>query len=449
MKILHVSNGYPPQESGGIQEYLRSMSRSLTLRHKVFIFAREWDYNKNNYLINSRRDGKVIVKTVINNIAYPTDFVSSYKNSTIDEIFEEILKRNKPDLVHFHHFLGLSGNIPDIAKSFKIPYLFTLHDYWFICPCIRLITRNAEICPGSNPQCVIDYYYYHPPEMTNIFSWSPLVLKKLIQLRIKREIKSIFVNFYLNRRFEKQMPRVFIEKLIEDRSNFFRRILNSAKVLIAPSESVKKKYEEFGIYNKKIIVIPHGIDIKELNINNQIKKDNVTFAYLGGLFSFKGVHVLVEAFKKLNNPLATLVIYGDSQLDQQYFRKLKSLIGVSKNIFFKGSYKHKDLTTILSNIDVVVIPSLWSETFNIIAHEAQAARVPIIASNIGALTEIVKNNVNGFLFQPGNVEDLKNQMQTIVKNRKILERFSIQAKEPLSLEDHVSGLENIYFKILQ
>lgn len=445
MRILQVSNGYPPKEKGGIEEYVRTLSQELSKRHKVYVFAREWNHEGKNYRQRHWKDRKVQIYNVVNNVVSPPDFSLSYKNDQIDKLFKELLIKLKPDIVHFHHLYTLSGNLPLIAKELKIPFIFTLHDYWYMCPCIRLVTMDGKNCSGNNPQCVMEYYKNNPSEVVNIYKNSPLAIKKIIPVRLKREIKSWLVKLFKKRKIA---TYEMADSLINRRSEHFLTVLNLSKILIAPSQFVKDKYKKFGISSKKIKVIPHGIETEKFT--NVVKKSSkkIRFGYLGTLFEFKGIHLLVDAFKSLNaSNNAELAIYGDINQSPSYYRKLNKMAKGMKNITFHGSYNNNSLPEILSTIDIVVIPSIFPETFSLVAREAQASKTPIIAAKIGSLMEIVKDGYNGILFKPGNNIDLSEKIKMLIANKSIIKKMSSNFETPVNIRTHTVKLSNIYNNI--
>lgn len=444
MKILHVSNGYPLTDRGGVAEYVRLLSHELGEKNEVTVFAREWTYQGNQYNTRSVFDGNVGIDYITNNIAYPSDFSLSYTNNAIDKIFEAELLKRRPDVIHFHHLLGLSGNLPVIARKLNIPFLFTIHDYWYICPCTRLYTRQKTVCLGGNPECVKDYFIEHPKIITQVFSNSPNILKDVIPTRLKREIKSIIM-MYLLRHKSSSISFILAKKLIQERMEHFRKILNLGKKILVPSEFARIKCFEFGIEKKRIVKSPLGIDIGHLGIVKKTPSSIIRFAYLGYLEEFKGVDILIEAFNAVNGNVASLTIYGDQKTNPAYFRKLKKT-AKHKNIFFAGTYNREDLPGIFTGIDVVIIPSLCPESFNLVAREAQAAKIPIIASAIGGLTETVKDGVNGYIFPPGDIKNLFRKINYVSGNPQIIKKFSFNVPRPASIKEDANFIRSLYIE---
>lgn len=442
MKILLVSNGYPPKEKGGVEQYVHSIAHKLKKSNEIYVFTREYNQGKKNFANYIFEEGNLTVRSIVNNNVFPQNFVNSYINNKIDEIFEETIKVFKPDVIHFNHLLALSSNLPKVAKKYKVPMLFTLHDYWYICPCIKLITSSGDICSGSNLVCVRDYFQQSPPFLSMLFEKSPLIFRKLIPTPLLSEIRSVFANTKIINK-KRSLNNSRFSKLVKLREKHFKKILSNSSAYIVPSKYVREKYIDFGIDARKIILLPHGIDLKRIKQNlHKQKNKKIIFAYLGTFLELKGIHILIEAFNMLDRKNIELKIYGDTKTNPFYYRKLKR-ISDKGNIYFMGGYNHSDLGRILSSVDVVIIPSLSPESFNLVAHEAQAARVPVIASKIGALIEVVDGN-NGLLFNPGDVKGLAKMMNIVIGNPKLISTFSSNSKIPLSIESHVLKLVNIY-----
>ena len=177
-------------------------------------------------------------------------------------------------------------------------------------------------------------------------------------------------------------------------------VLNEADLIIAPSKLLAERYNKEGVNN--ITVLSHGVrDI----LNKDFKKDkyenisnrNITFAYVGGISRHKGIHILIEAFNRIISPKAELLIYGKMGLDIPYEKELTS-IKRHPNIEFMGFVEHTKIYDILKNVDVIVIPSICTENYPLIANEAFLSKTPIIASNVGGLNELVKNWGLGIYF---------------------------------------------------
>ena len=171
----------------------------------------------------------------------------------------------------------------------------------------------------------------------------------------------------------------------------------------------------------------------------------VRFFYLGNIVSVKGVEILLEAFESIDASEAELHLYGRSfsgkLLDsiKPYFKR--------PNIFYRGAYKHQDLPHILQNADVGVIPS-FSDNYPTVAREFLHAGVPLIASRVGGIPEIVDDGVNGVLFESGNIQDLHQQLRRAIENPEIFTAFRKAIGPIYSISDDAAQTLEIYDSIL-
>jgi glycosyltransferase involved in cell wall biosynthesis len=114
-----------------------------------------------------------------------------------------------------------------------------------------------------------------------------------------------------------------------------------------------------------------------------------------------------------------------------------------------GTFPNREIGKVLSELDVLVIPSLWYENSPLVVHSAQAAKVPVIASDIGGLSEAITHEINGLLFERGNARALAVQIRRLAEDRVLLKHLSAQARQPKSMADYVDKIEDLYKMILR
>lgn len=169
--------------------------------------------------------------------------------------------------------------------------------------------------------------------------------------------------------------------------------------------------------------------------------DVLTIGYIGAVSRVKGVHVLLEAF--VESGIDARVLIAGHCGDKVYDEELRSMCGSNKRIEFLGYMNSADF---YDRIDCLVIPSLCPDSFPTVAFESCAAGVPVVASNIGGLPEIVKDGVNGFLFEPGNVSALSGILRRLSDDRSILSALS--ANCPASVAE-MTNPELMYDKLTE
>ncbi len=168
-------------------------------------------------------------------------------------------------------------------------------------------------------------------------------------------------------------------------------------------------------------------------------------ACIGGLAWQKGVHVVVEAFERLAGP-AELWVAGSETFDPAYAQQLRAQAG--PRVRFLGGLSRAQVWACLAEVDVLAVPSLWYEAFSLIAHEAFAAGVPVIATRLGALAEVVRDDVNGLLIPPGDVGAWAAACQRLADEPSLLERLRAGVRAPLDMAQHVQRLCSVYARAL-
>ncbi|MBC7086103.1 MAG: glycosyltransferase family 4 protein [Methanomethylovorans sp.] len=243
--------------------------------------------------------------------------------------------------------------------------------------------------------------------------------------------------------------------------NIFSNILlKEACTVIALTEGMRKE-----IYRKckrDIIVIPNGIDLDkfsdgqnlnkaDLNLNhkyNSIRKEQ-KIIFVGTLRPIKGVRYLIEAMTiiKKTNPYTKLIIIGDGQ-ERGSLEKLTYDLDLRTHVSFLGKVSNDEIPKYMKGSDVLVLPSL-SESFGIVNIEAMASGVPIVSTNVGGLSYIIKDGVNGFLVNPKDPGSIAEKCLQILNDSNLKEQMSknnLSEAEKYSWDKIVERLLEVYKK---
>ena len=125
------------------------------------------------------------------------------------------------------------------------------------------------------------------------------------------------------------------------------------------------------------------------------KKNGFRFGFIGQILEVKGVHTLIEAFQEVKFGRKTrLDIWGDYTINPSYTERLRDFIADSESIYLNGRFEQNKLLDVLSKIDVLVVPSLWYENAPLVIQEAFSANIPVIATNLGGMAEIITHGIN-------------------------------------------------------
>jgi glycosyltransferase involved in cell wall biosynthesis len=201
-----------------------------------------------------------------------------------------------------------------------------------------------------------------------------------------------------------------------------------------------------GVPESRIDVVPYGVDSAGLKPGADAPASiaaPLTLGFMGSLAPHKGVHLLIEAVRKVSGDIR-LSIHGRTSDFPDYSKQLRDLAAGDERVEFHGPYLREALGTILSAMDVLVLPSLWYENTPFVALEAFAAGIPVVATDVGGLAEIVQDGVSGKLFRRGDVADLARCLQDLVDKPELLSRYRDGIPEVETLDTNVRGLEAMY-----
>jgi glycosyltransferase involved in cell wall biosynthesis len=225
-------------------------------------------------------------------------------------------------------------------------------------------------------------------------------------------------------------------------------ILRNAHAILALTEDMREKLK--CIYDTRIYVIPNGIDLeeyKDVMIIPNRKKGTKEILFVGRLHPIKGVQYLLRAMKQVQEkiPDARLILVGDGE-ERERLVSLSIQLGIQKYVQFIGITPHNVVKTFMQQADVFVLPSL-SEGFPNVILEAMACGLPIIASRVGGIPDIITNDTNGYLVEVKDTNDMANKILLLLSDdalRKKLSDTNRHQIEKYSWENVISELEKIY-----
>jgi len=229
-----------------------------------------------------------------------------------------------------------------------------------------------------------------------------------------------------------------------------------SSLILVNNAEVKFFYESMGIPSNKLKIISSAINVKEHKRHilsrtearkylGLVKSSDVIIGYIGGLKHEKNVEVLIKAFsdfiKNSFDVKVKLIIIGDGPA-RAVLEEAVNERNISNYVFFLGYVP--DAYRFLSAIDIFVLPSL-SEGSPIVILEAMVCGRAIIASNIPAIKEMVKNGKEALLFDPHNSAQLENLILTLYNNSKLRKKLGENARRRVKQYD----VNVVFPKILQ
>lgn len=203
--------------------------------------------------------------------------------------------------------------------------------------------------------------------------------------------------------------------------------IQTARKIIATSRSLKDEIiNSYNIHN--IEIISNGIFLNQFQ-HGSLKREELIIS-VGRILPRKGFSYLVDAAEEIirDHPHVKIMIIGPDGGDEQNIIKKINNKNLKDNVVLKGTISDEMLLSLLSKSSLFVIPSLY-EPFGIVALEAMAAGCPIVATNVGGLSEIIDHNRTGLLVPPANSKALADSIGLLLDNRELAEKLAKNAKE--------------------
>ena len=320
---------------GGTQLHVKDLTMGLRDTYNIFVAARDYNYlNVTGYIGEKEYFFKFY-------IGEKPKFPIFYDKKMAD-LYGQILEAFRIDIVHIHHTYGLTLDLYKQAHIREIPLYVTLHDYYSICPTIKMLDQNNELCIGADSE------------------------ERCIQCLNRQQDIAVTVNYIKNWREE------------------YGDALKMAESIIVPSESARNiilSYYPF--LTGRICVIEHGSHTLR-RIKREGKNSKFHVAFLGGISPAKGSEY---AFQMIKN--------GDTSIEWYLFGMFghNDLSMMNRKNFHKiGGYEREELPGLMEKyqIDLVCILPIWPETFCYTISESILCGIPVLATDIGAVGERVK-----------------------------------------------------------
>jgi glycosyltransferase involved in cell wall biosynthesis len=235
----------------------------------------------------------------------------------------------------------------------------------------------------------------------------------------------------------------------------------ASKIIVTSKSMLNEITNTFKIPNDKISIIPNGIDISEFNIqvnpfeikrNIGIGEDKKLVLFVGRITSQKGVTYLIQAVPKIlsSHPDARFVIVGDGW-ELGTIKNMIYSMGLGEYVKTLGFLPDHTVKSLMKAADVMVVPSIY-EPFGIVALEAMASGTPLVASDVGGLSELVEHGKTGLKIYPANPDSIAWGINTILSNpqwaRTMAQNALAIVKEKYSWEAIAAKTAELYRKLL-
>jgi glycosyltransferase involved in cell wall biosynthesis len=395
LRFCMITTFYPPYNFGGDGIFVRRLSNALARRgHSVDVIHCTDAYRlSDRQPVDSYEDHPNVT---VHGLHSPFGFLSPlathqtgrplFKSARIREILNKGF-----DVIHYHNISLVGG--PKILQYGSGIKLYTMHEYWLVCPTSVLFKYNKAPC--TRPSCfTCCLTYKRPPQF-----WR--------------------------------------------HSGLLRSAVKHVDAFIAPSLFSKGIHQEMGL-NAPMVYIPLFATTEAAGMRlNDFSRDELKepyFLFVGRLEKLKGLHTLIPIFHKC--PKARLLIAGSGT----YEPRLRAIAGHASNIHFIGHKKGRELEALYRNAVAVIVPSICYDASPLVTYEAFTQKTPVIVRNLGGMAQPVKESGGGFIYESD--QELLAAMEQLLNDSSYRNRLGAYGHKALNEKWSVDAHLRLYFQLI-
>jgi glycosyltransferase involved in cell wall biosynthesis len=448
MRILLAAHAFPPRSTAGVEIYTSRLARALRHRgHEVLVLAALHDLGAQPGALRRRQEQGIDVVEVVN-IHHRGTLEATYSDPDVERAAAGVFEAFRPDIVHFQHLLNLSAGLIGRCRAAGARVLMTLHDYWLSCPRDGLRLRaELELCTTMDhavcARCLRDSPYLVPPAQARLGAAARSAGLGGPLHRLNAAAPAVSGTILRLVRRLSPAP-VGLEAEMDRRAIALRTALRGVDHFLAPTRFALDRALEFGIAADHVEVAPLGAVVERARRRPADRRRR--FGFIGSILPHKGLHVLIEAFRGLHGDDLALDIRGNLRLDAGYASALREAAGGDSRIRFLGAFAEGEQKDALSGIDVLVLPSVWWENSPLTVLEALAAGIPVVASAIGGVPELIQDGVSGLLVEPRSPDSLRAALADVAEGRRLA--APLDALPIRTIADEAESLEGRYRSLI-
>ena len=419
MKILHYTLGFQPQRTGGLVKYAEDlMLEQIAQGYQVAAL-----YPGNIRLLSKKVGIKKVSSrkfecyellnslplALFGGISNPTAFLTSCDKNVYRTFLEEV----QPDIIHIHSFMGLHKEFLEIAKNLNIKVIFTSHDYYGLAPVPHFYFNG------------VDYSDKNTNLTWNIMSSNALSVEKLrfFQVPFYPTIRKILKLLGKNPKSKKNLV---IRDVIEEQDyselrHYYNEMFHLIDGYLFNSSLAKNVYEINEIQPANSIVL--SITNSSIKHHQRLTATNnkIRVAYIGSDEEYKGYFDFIDFAETLDRESYEVATYG-------YFPNEECPSFIEQ----KGYFTKETIDSVYENIDILIVPSKWKETFGLITVEALSYGVNVFVSeNVGSKDLLPETHV---------FKDKEDLLVKIINNQ--LEKVPLK-----TMKEHVEEVISYYKQV--
>ncbi len=413
MKILIGVHQFFPKYYMGTERYVLNLAKQLQ-KMGNYVKVLTYAFDDEEYGFSEGVSPRMICReysyegvpvTALKHKTRPDDlvFLFDFMDTDVYREARAVIEDGEFDIFHCAHPLRIASSIK-AARDSGVKVVFMVTDYFLMCPQGIMLRSDNTLCDGPDQgrHCL-----------------------KYCFTRVRKE------------RMERRISEA-------------HQLIDYSDVLLSPSRFL------VGLFNHTRFIPANRFTIARHGFDYSKKKSHffrepgeiITFGYIGTVQYHKGVHVMVEGFRKTRQGNIRLQIWGGCHHEEEYQKSIARIAEQDPRIELKGIYNYNDVEEILKTIDVVIVPSIWYENAPLTITTSLAYGIPVITSNIGGMSEMIEDGINGFTFRVGDSRALSKRISTIAENPSLISTFKRNIRYPIRTEEEAFNTELIYRQLL-
>ena len=423
-KVLNIAESYPPGYAGGAAVYVHDTCRYLAERgHDIRVLCSEANENAPYSIREETIEGVRIYRL---NLPYfrgedPGGWMidtAEWKKhcARTQTALKEILADWQPDLIQYHTPYSVVEECLPVFLERKIPVVGMTHDFWTICMRLGLSRSPVdEICTGPAPAKCLECVYSH-------FDGSHAAAFAKLPWRVAK------LGAY---------PAYRTWSRLNLRNHTDGLICYSKAMTEAHAGRVKGLVEHISL----------GIDLTELPAPFEGRpRKPLRFGFAAGFVDYKGIWDILDTVKSLKEKgyEFEVHIWGPKQAEAPIIER-----DIEDRVKLRGLYAPAEIWDVYAEMDVLLMTSRWNEPYGRVIQEAAAAGAPSIAARVGGITEQIRHEVDGLLFNYCDRVDLERQMIKVIEQPELVKQYAANLWRVINTRDAVVKMEDFYAKILE
>jgi glycosyltransferase involved in cell wall biosynthesis len=404
LRILICSSFFPPHYLGGAELIAYKQAKILQqMGHEVRVFSGrlggQWF---RPHRVKQEHGAFRATRVSLS----PQDISGSswdFRSPDIAREFCRTLDDFAPDVVHFHNIVGLSTGMIDECFRRQIATVMTLHDYWGICFKNTLLKNSGNICKQGGLVCL---------DCREVLAGHLPLPSPVRNAHILMSLRKV------------------------DR-------------LITPSRFVAEQYTANGIARDRLTVIQNGIDVENF-APGQRGAAMLTLGFIGHLGQHKGLEILLHALSLMDASKVRLLVAGTGE-ESGRLQMFCHERGLDPYVSFLGHVDNRQIAALYQQIDVLIVPSVWPENSPVTITEAMASGIPVIASDVGGIGEMVEDGVTGYLVPLRDSLAIAERIERFLTRPELLKRMGEKALAKIQsyqMRQQVERLVDVYREVL-